>query len=183
MTDSSRTATKWLQLSNRTVFYIQNLCKHYFSVEVWMLILYSVFCCVWVPPQHVWSCCFVQLLLVSETTPLLLHFKASTNCSCMFLSGFQSGLTLNVSCRSANLPLLNASLCVSPGKQSGTAVCSELTAGLLFSLSRSFTFGYFFGHRLWSRNNHDEIKGPQFIRLNRLRLREKGSNLQRRLKL
>lgn len=60
----------------------------------------------------------VELLVFGETTSLLRNFKASANCSCMFLSGIRSALTLNVSSKAANLPLLNASICVSTRKQS-----------------------------------------------------------------
>lgn len=88
---------------------------------------------VWVLPlNHLCSHCCVQLLVLRETTPPLLHFKASTNCSCMFLSRIQSALTLTAG------PLI----CLCWMHQSVSAL--ENRVGLVFTVSSLLDYVFLF---------------------------------------
>lgn len=88
---------------------------------------------VWVVPlNHLCSRCCVQLLVLRETTPPLLHCKASTNCSCMFLSRIQSALTLTAG------PLI----CPCWMHQSVSAL--ENRVGLVFTVSSLLDYVFLF---------------------------------------
>lgn len=134
-----RTATYWLQHSKRILSLLQ---MYYFNVQVGIItqkqmlgvgFASSCLSCATKSSLQSLLCPAVGFEGDHTTAPALLGIYK------LFLHVLiQDSISADLNCRPTNLPLLNASICVSPGKQSGTGVYSELTVRLRFSVSLHF---------------------------------------------